>query len=222
MMQYQRLSIGEERGRLLIADNASPDCAHLKQAAFKAQFEEDTGFYPGARARVPVAQAYDYLIAFKPLIENEFGVAWPPRGADLFYSLVTRPPASLQVIQRLPHFDGTETNTIAIVHYLFDTDQGGTGFYRHKLTGFESINAERVGPYMACLNNEFRDQHAVPQGYITASNTQFERILAVPAQYNRAILYRGHFLHSGQIGADIVLSTDPAKGRLTLNAFLDF
>jgi hypothetical protein len=43
----------------------------------------------------------------------------------------------------------------------------------------------------------------------------------IEAQYNRALLYRSHLLHSGAIRMDGGLSPEPEHGRLTITAFLE-
>ena len=43
---------------------------------------------------------------------------------------------------------------------------------------------------------------------------------AVAAQPNRAVIYRSSLLHSGAIAPGAALGDDPARGRLTVTAFL--
>ena len=50
-------------------------------------------------------------------------------------------------------------------------------------------------------------------------NPWFERTAAVPARFNRLIVYRGDLFHSGDIARPDLLSADPALGRLTVNGF---
>ncbi|MDB5676250.1 MAG: hypothetical protein JWM65_3232, partial [Sphingomonas bacterium] len=58
-----------------------------------------------------------------------------------------------------------------------------------------------------------------PPDYWTGDGALFERIFAVEAKYNRAIVYPSFLLHSGLIGADASLSPDPASGRLSVTGF---
>jgi Family of unknown function (DUF6445) len=66
---------------------------------------------------------------------------------------------------------------------------------------------------------EFSQRSGIPMGYMTGSNGWFERIGAVPARFNRLILYSGDIFHTGDITAPERLSGDPRTGRLTLNGF---
>ena len=63
-----------------------------------------------------------------------------PHPKDNTFSLITTPAQQLSAIQTLPHFDTNSPNLIAIIHYLGEGEHGGTGFFRHKKTEFETIN----------------------------------------------------------------------------------
>jgi hypothetical protein len=132
---------------------------------------------------------------------------------------VTTPRAALSVSQRLPHCDAYDAKRIALVHYLAPDDRDGTGFFRHRSTGFESVDARRAAIYPDQLDAELRHRGLPPAGYWTGDGALFERIFAVEARYNRAIVYPSFLLHSGLIGADAPLSPDPASGRLTVTGF---
>jgi hypothetical protein len=133
---------------------------------------------------------------------------------------VTTPPGELDQAQRLPHVDTIDPGRVALVHYLALDDVGGTAFFRHRATGFETISAARAATYRARLDMELRDAGAVPTGYITDDTALFERIALAEARFNRAVIYPSALLHSGAIRADAPLDPDPATGRLTITAFL--
>ncbi|MEE2917018.1 MAG: DUF6445 family protein, partial [Pseudomonadota bacterium] len=59
-----------------------------------------------------------------------------------------------------------------------------------------------------------------PPAYIADSTPLFERTALVAAQPNRAVIYRSSLLHSGAIAPGAALGDDPARGRLTVTAFL--
>ena len=59
-----------------------------------------------------------------------------------------------------------------------------------------------------------------PSAYIADSTPLFERTALVAAQPNRAVIYRSSLLHSGAIAPGAALGDDPARGRLTVTAFL--
>ena len=118
-----------------------------------------------------------------------------------------------------PHVDALEPGRIAMVHYLGPDDPAGTAFFRHRATGFETLNAARSAQYLPRLNAEIR---AAPPAadYLAGHSPLFEFLDTVPARYNRAILYRSAMLHSGAITRGRALPADPLSGRLTVTAFL--
>ena len=65
----------------------------------------------------------------------------------------------------------------------------------------------------------FCAKYGVARGYLAGSNAWFERLLSVPAKWNRLIFYDGALFHSGDIDHPERLDPDPARGRLTLNGF---
>jgi hypothetical protein len=154
------------------------------------------------------------------VLSGVFGVS---RGADLVecnYSIVTTPPSALAPIQRLPHFDSTDPGRIAILHYLCQPLDGGTAFYRHRATGFETISDSRLADYSEVLQTE-AGARGLPQAeYVRADTALFEQTYRVDAAFNRLVVYRGWSLHSGAIPPDLTFSPDPRKGRLTVNTFL--
>ena len=120
----------------------------------------------------------------------------------------------------MPHFDATSAGQIAVLHYLCDASHGGTAFYRHRSTGFETITPERLQPYIATLSAEL-ERTPPPQAYVTGDTPLFEQIGAVEARFDRAVIYPSRLLHSGDIRPSS-LSLDPRRGRLTANSFLVF
>jgi hypothetical protein len=137
------------------------------------------------------------------------------------YSLVTQPPTQLRFLQRVPHIDSVGADGLATVHYLFHGDWGGTAFYRHRSTGFESVDAARHETYFRELERESHSDAAPRAGYIDGDTALFERIASVDAAYNRLIVYRRNCLHSGNIDSTRVPPADPLTGRLSINSFID-
>ena len=98
------------------------------------------------------------------------------------YSIVTTRPAELTPIQRLPHFDGLEPERIALLHYLSGAEQGGTAFYRHRSTGYETITADRHAAYDAALHRDVA-RHGLPvPAYISGDTPIYERIARFAAR----------------------------------------
>jgi len=210
--------IGAERQPIAIVDNFHPDPDALRAAALVARFEPGRNHYPGVRAALPSSYFAQVRPALLPVLREVFG---QPRGVELLdasFSIVTTPPDQLTAQQRLPHVDAVQPRRIALVHYLTPEGGDGTAFFRHRATGFETIDAVRSTPYLAALNAELSTEPAAAYPY--GETTLFDRIAHIEAQYNRAVIYRSAQLHSGAIAPDAPLDADPAKGRLTATAFL--
>lgn len=211
--------IGTERQPIVIVDHFHPDPDALRAFAAAARFEPARRQYPGVRAALPD----DYFQAVRPALSHVLAHVFGHRGAitllDASFSVVTTPPERLSIEQRLPHFDAVDPNRIALVHYLGADDSGGTAFYQHRATRFETIDAQRARAYFDALSAEVRTAPP-PPAYIAGSTAQFEQVSAVDARCNRAVIYRSTLLHSGTIPAGVALSDDPARGRLTITAFL--
>ena len=136
-----------------------------------------------------------------------------------WYSIVTHAPTQLTPIQRLPHFDGFDPNQLAVMIYLNQTEHGGTGFYRHKTTGFETVTEQRYQRYKSHLEHEVRAVGLPAQRYISDGAPHFELISDLGAEMNSMIIYPGIALHSGLIDNALPLSSIPNEGRLTINGF---
>jgi hypothetical protein len=218
------VAIGNERQPVAVIDGllAEPEWL-VDYAASQARFRAlkgDVNYYPGVRAPVPqqyLAALYDRI---KPIMRETFGFDTDAAvKATCSLSMVTVPPSRLNLFQRLPHFDTADPRQLAVLHYFCNPSHGGTSFYRHRATGYESITQERLPLYLEHLRREVEDQGPPPARYAGESDERFERITAFDAVFNRVLIYRSQLLHSGSINADAVLSPDPRVGRLTANAF---
>lgn len=217
---YDVLKFGNEKQPIVIIDNFVQNPKVLVANAASKKYEPRGPYYPGVRAQAEI----DFLRETSPLLtqilKSEFGFT---KGADLVecnYSLVTTHPDDLMPIQCLPHFDGVDAGRIAVLHYLSQPKQGGTAFYRHKPTGFETVTADRFKEFEASLNQHAQKKGLPPKRYFTGNTDQFERIGSVDASYNRCLVYQGITLHSGDIPEDLPFDKNPATGRLTVNTFL--
>ncbi len=218
--------LGQEKNPLLIIDNFFAAPEHLLEQAnsepgFTAQASD---FYPGLRKQIIGDYPAQSLQTVIPLIHDIFSIA-PERKAQLSlcaFSLTTTAPEKLRPIQSVPHIDTHDPLQFAMVHYLCAESFGGTSFYRHRSTGHESITQERLTDYFKILKQEVMDEQQTRFNYINGDTRLFERIYQVPVVFNRAIVYRSNQLHSGDISAQLGLSTDPRAGRLTTNSFFCF
>jgi hypothetical protein len=180
------------------------------------------GGYPGVRAPAPLDYVGSLVRRLSPFIERAFGLSGVKLGrAECSFSIVTRAPGDLKPLQRIPHVDTTDPLQFAILHYLCGPEKGGTAFYRHRQTGFETITAERQPGYEAVRDGELA---AVPPeaDYITGDTAHYEQIGQIAAGFDRVAIYRSCLLHSGQIPPDLPLVPDPRLGRLTANIFLSY
>lgn len=217
--------VGRDEAPLLVIDGLMrhPEalCAFAAQAVVFRPLMEAGNFYPGVRAPAPQAYMQSLFAAVRGPIAEAFGLHGLPRRATCAYSITTLPPEVLTPAQRAPHFDTADAGQIAVLHYLFDTPHGGTSFYRHRSTGYEAITPERLKGYAATLREEL-EATPPPPAYATGDTELFERIHAVEPRFDRALVYRGRMLHSGDIEPERDLDPSPMTGRLTLNAFITF
>ena len=108
------------------------------------------------------------------------------------------------------------------MHYLNPGQFGGTGFYRHKTSGFENIEQANFPAYQLA-RTAFEVQHGQPEkAYITQSTDEYELLGKIAYKQNRLLVYPGTLLHSGLIKVPDDLSDNPDSGRLTANIFVEF
>jgi len=213
--------VGTNESPVVTIDGFSGDVqAVVDIAAALAPFSPDTKtHYPGVRRilceRDGDAWAYvrRTLKGVAPFLGGAFDfVHFDLLGAS--FSMVTARPETLSLPQRAPHFDSTDPDYIAILHYLSDTP--GTAFYRQRSTGIETITDANCDTFVAAA----RRASASLSGYTNGSNGHFEQIGAVAGHADRLAIYQGRMLHSGLIPADMDFSADPRRGRLTANLFV--
>ncbi len=211
--------IGREREPVAVIEHFAPDPQALRAAATGAIFGQAGEHYPGVRASLPPTYLPNVRGKLGAVFREVFGVAETVSVLDIRFSIVSVAPAALSLEQRLPHVDALEPGRLALIHYLGAADEDGTAFYRHRATGFETIDRGRSADYFAALKADL-DQHGTPpSGYLVGDTPIFERIGQFAGCFNRALVYRGRLLHSGDIRPGRTLSADPAEGRLTVTGF---
>ena len=220
-IRISKLSIGAEGAPLLIVDNLVSDPERLVRKAARSHFVAQTTMFPGIRAPAPLSYQRLLETTLNPLLKECFGLE---PGRFVFpmchFSLVTLPPEKLLFLQRVPHVDSLRSDGLATVHYLFQADWGGTAFYRHRRTGFETIDEQRRNEYFGSLQEESVGSD-VADGYIDQDTTLFERVAKVEGVFNRMVVYRRNSLHSGSIDNARIPPADPVSGRLSINTFID-
>ena len=221
-ISIQKLTVGNDKAPLLVIDNFVADPDRLVRRAATRMFGQGGRYYPGIRAEAPLSYQQLFTVKLRDLLFEYFDLRGRGFSFSLCaYSLVTSPPQNLEFLQRIPHFDSTNRNALASVHYLFRRDLGGTAFYRHRSTGFESVDDSRKERYFQILNEESQGTHAPAPGYINGDTPLFEQTAKQDGVFNRILIYPRSVLHSGNISADFVPDPNPATGRLSINSFID-
>ena len=182
--------------------------------------------YPGVLLNVPRGAMTRVQNFLKHQMSRQFSFLKGGIRTTTFLSMTTRQPDELAPLQRLCHTDPRnepERRNFAALVYLFrNEDLGGTGFYRWKeqalIEEATALELEKPGGSLEFLQQHV-DLYREKPRYMTGSNDIAELLLEVPARFNRFVFYSGDFPHSAHIQQPELLSTDFAKGRLTLNCF---
>lgn len=220
----QRIALGD--AAVCIVDDALQDPARWVELARRhagSFMESPDNAYPGIELPMPESIVAQCLAFFDRHLRGEFGLLRTLHGHAKL-ALATHPEERLRPFQVIPHVDSQRVETgqaaMASVLYLFEDEAlGGTSFYRPR------VDAERLAGLFkdaARLQaDSFCALHGVPRAYPAASNAWFEHVLAVPARWNRLIVYPGTVFHSSRLPAPAKLHADPGIGRLTLNGFFN-
>ncbi len=212
--------IGTEREPVVTIDGFADDAEVLRAAAWQSRFKPIGEYYPGPRAPVPARYLESIGEVLDAVMREFFSCREGGEVLRSYYSMATTPPNELTLPQRIPHTDAYDDRQIAIIHFLGYDDLGGTAFFRHRSTGFETVNSQRVESYHAALDAEFK-QHGEPEpAYIGSDSPFFERIHVSEHRYNRALIYRGKLLHCAALDARPNLPDSLENGRLTVATFV--
>ncbi|RME65660.1 MAG: hypothetical protein D6782_05800 [Alphaproteobacteria bacterium] len=211
---------GREAEIVIVVENAATDAPALIDLAASLSFGRISPYYPGIRAAADRAFRQSAIDACGAIIDAQTGSAARSWRGECYFSIVATPPEKLLPIQRFPHFDGIEENRYAALLYLCGSEFGGTSFYRHKETGFETVGADRFARFREALESEVRRNGLPPTAYIGDGAPLFEKIAEYGAFLNRMLVYRGKTLHCSTIARPDLLIADARRGRLTLNLFL--
>lgn len=218
-MKVDVVRIGSEGEPVVVVDDLVADPAALVEQAAALALTPMGAFYPGLRASVPASYCAEIAPLVGTAMRRIFGYHARMRFERALFSLVTTPSAELSLAQRIPHVDGVEEGRVAIVHFLGAVDHGGTSFWRHRSTGFETVDQTRQRRYLDTLRADFDRLGEPPPAYIGADTAVFERTALFDARPNRALIYRSKLLHCAAV-PDRPLSADPRLGRLTVASFL--
>jgi len=213
--------IGNERAPVIFIEDVWRDPQSLVDAAAaRTDYSVRSMYYPGVRSSAPPEYSHAITAQLAELIQSTFGLRGELQITDSTFSLVATPAEKLVAFQRVPHFDSTDANRIALLHYLCGSVHGGTAFYRHRSTGIEAVTEETHKQYTAAVNAEVKAYGMPPARFIDDDSEVFERIARYECTYNGALIYRGRYLHSVNTPRDFVPDSNPRTGRLTVNTFL--
>lgn len=224
----QTLYMGDENNKVLCFDDflTNPNALidHARQSTFSpyAAAAQRKG-YPGVRASAPAGFGSQLRERIGEIVKKEFAIPAATKITPLqdALCLMTVPETELGPLQRIPHFDASNPQFFATLLYLCGEEHGGTGFYRHNSTGYESITPERCDKYLD-LSYEELNTVKPPRHYFSESDNFFTKVGFIPARFNRLVVYRGCVLHSANVLSALSLNPDPGVGRLTANIFFSF
>ena len=217
--------IGRERNPLLVIDDIfmDEDAEGLVEYAASAEWAPpETTYYPGVNAPLPPSYLRTLAPVLRPTFERGFGLSAAARlNVYGFLALATWGLDRFGPLQRIPHYDQPTPGNLAMVHYLCKGQGGGTAFFRHQATGYESIDAVRREAYMLRVAEEIEHDSQRLINYAGPETPNYEMVDHVEMRFNRIVLYQSHLLHCALFdGAR--LSDDPKVGRLTANSFYAF
>jgi len=213
--------VGAEKQPVLIIDNFldKPELL-IDYCCQYGDFNTADVMYPGVRKPAPDFYMQALYENLRPILAHEFNLQDEKvKSIETSYSMVVTPPSQLKPMQSMPHVDSFNNQEFASVYFLCGKEQGGTSLYRHKNTGFEYIDDQRIDEYSVSMNESTKNK-TMPKQYMNGSNEYFEQIASYQANFNRFILYRCTSLHSGNIAEDFKFDPNPRTGRLTLNTFI--
>ena len=219
-MKPELRRVGEAQSPVVVIDDFTGAVDELVDlAAAMAPFPSSSGsYYPGLRQPIATGDAaYGYVERLLRTAAPFIGGGFDVDTFDLIeasFSMVTSAPAMLDPAQRAPHFDSTDPDYLAVLHYLSDTP--GTAFFRQRATGIELVDDHNVEHFVATARRVNGDL----SGYTHGSNQHYDQIGQVEGVRDRLAIYRGSMLHSGIIPPDMAFSADPRLGRLTANIFI--
>lgn len=218
--------IGHLNTPIITIDNfLNVEAEILRGIAVTTQFSKDPkDYYPGVRSALPIGYVSRLLDYLDPLIRRIYqipeGFLTKPRQGC--FSLVSQYGRELVPLQTLPHFDDANPLFFAVLHYLGKGRHGGTGFFRHRNTGFERIFPENEPSYFAKANQQNTMSRIGEKSYQVTSNDCYELYHSVEYRTDRLVIYPSNLLHSILVDESLDVDPDPVTGRLTANLFLRF
>jgi hypothetical protein len=207
-----------------VADNALLRPRQLAEFGLGLEFaEDDSNLYPGVRARVPAEFSRPFHAWLNRTLHGTGVLQESSYIQDdaSFFSIVNRSRENLLPLQRIPHYDSTDPGVFAAVIYLFDRANSGTSFYRHRTTGYETIEVDNKDNYRIALNRNMKTFGPPAREYTNGSNALFERTHSVDSVFNRIVIYSGNVLHAADIDGSLFNGNDNSQWRLTVSSLIN-
>jgi hypothetical protein len=206
-----------------VADNVLLRSQQLAEFGLGLEFvEDDSNLYPGVRARVPAGFSRPFH-SWLTCTLHRAGVleesSYINEDAS-FFSIVNKNRANLLPLQRIPHYDSTDSKVFAAVIYLFDRANSGTSFYLHRTTGYERIGDDNKDNYKIALNRNMKNLGPPAREYTNGSSALFERTHSVDSAFNRIVIYSGNVLHAADIDGSLFSGNDNSQWRLTVSSLI--
>jgi hypothetical protein len=217
-----------DRDFCVIVDDflANPEALVDYAAAHPGEFSHPNVGYPGVQIRVNDDAMVEIFRFVRSSMSRLYSFMRGRIGIRSLLSLVTLPPAELAFMQRMchidPNLDAGRAKYAALLYLFHDERLGGTSFYRWRdeQLVWKGVSLLRSDPAAgeAFMQQSFATFREPPR-YMTESNDVAELLFTVPPRFNRFVFYSGDLPHTGAVAVPELLSSDPKKGRLTLNLF---
>ena len=151
-------TIGKENTPVLTFDLPLSLAQHLIKVAstYPPDWVAAPNTYPGIWSRTPPGYNNALLDFLAEHIKQYFfDIEDSPRSIYSCYAMPVIPKDDWAEMQKVPHFDSTDSRQLATVLYLCDESFGGTGFYRHKTSGIEKVTPDNYPELSQKLKNRF-------------------------------------------------------------------
>lgn len=199
------------QGSLLVVDDFYAEPEKVRSLALATAYHDVRDLnYPGFQSqKVFTSQSLEKRIA--ELIGEEIVVNHSKHSFGKFRVMLESTGSRLKV-----HLDGHADWTGLIYLNSPGTEQGGTGFYRHRRTGLDGPPSPDVLASFGYQN--WRDFERAVVSPDSLSPEAWEMTDFVAMKFNRLVLFRGsQYFHCHTVS----FGTDFENGRMTQNFFFD-
>ena len=218
-------TIGNENTPVLTFDLPLSLAQHLIKVAstYSPDWVAAPNTYPGIWSRTP-SDYNNALLNFLAEYVNQhfFNVVASPRSIYSCYAMPTIPKDNWAEMQKVPHFDSTDSRQLATVLYLCDESFGGTGFYRHKTSGIEKVTPDNCAELSQKLKSELTSMNKDNKNYSGDGDGTFETLMECSAKVGRLVVYPSSLLHTGLVNPEKNTERNPRAGRLTITSFIQY